>query len=167
MAEPFLGEIRICSFGFAPRGWAKCDGQLLLIAQNSALFAILGTTFGGDGITTFALPDFRERFPMHTSGTHNLGETGGEKSHVLTSAELPAHTHPVAASGAAASASGAAGALWAASSARDGIYASAADTTLNPATVLAAGSGADHENLPPYLALNFIIAIQGIFPSRN
>src|SRR5919199_1024895 len=98
MAEPFLSEIRIMSFGFAPKGWATCNGQTLPINQNQALFALLGTTFGGNGQTTFALPNLQGRVPVHVGGGHTLGEAGGEQAHTLTQAEMPTHTHAVAAS---------------------------------------------------------------------
>jgi microcystin-dependent protein len=167
--EPFLAEIRITSFQFAPKGWAMCNGQVLPINQNQALFSLLGTTYGGNGTSNFALPDMMGRAPMHSSGAHALGESLGEESHTLTVAEMPTHVHALRASGkAAASSSPNAGVL--AAPARGGTPAFAAATSLvplNPASIAVAGGGQPHENRAPYLAVNFIIALQGIFPSRN
>ena len=169
MATPFLSQIDIFSFNFAPKGYALCNGQLLPINQNQALFSLLGTTYGGDGRTNFALTNLQGRAPMHFSGTHALGQAGGEEGHTLTAAEMPAHVHTLRASGkVAASSSPNAGVL--ASPARGGTPAYAAPANLvalNPAAIAAAGGSQPHENRPPYLALNFIIALLGIFPSRN
>ncbi len=167
MAEPFLSEIRMMSFPFPPKGWALCDGQLLPINQNQALFALLGTTYGGDGRTTFALPDLRARVPIHTGHGHSLGGRGGELAHTLAVGELPAHRHGVGAStsrsgGVAAPTGhylGAAGNLYA--------PAASQSTTLGPGTVGSTGGGQAHLNAQPYLALSFCIALQGIFPSQN
>jgi microcystin-dependent protein len=167
--EPFLAEIRITSFAFAPRGWALCNGQLLPINQNQALFSILGTTYGGDGRQTFALPNMMGRAPMHPSSTHPLGESQGEEAHTLTAAEMPAHVHALRASGKAGASSSPAGGVLAATG-RGATPAYAAVTSLvplNAAAVASAGGSQPHENRPPYLAVNFIIALQGIFPSRN
>jgi microcystin-dependent protein len=167
--EPFLAEIRITSFQFAPKGWAMCNGQVLPINQNQALFSLLGTTYGGNGTSTFALPNMMGLAPMNSSGEHALGESLGEESHTLTVAEMPAHVHALRASGkVAASSSPNAGVL--AATARGATPAFAAATSLvplNPAAIALSGGGQPHENRPPYLALNFIIALQGIFPSRN
>lgn len=167
MAEPFLAEVRICSFNFAPQGWAFCNGQLLPINQNQALFSLLGTTFGGDGQTNFALPDLRGRFPMHFGNGHFLGERGGETAHTLTAQEMPVHTHAVTASGATGTLADPAGALWAASSTRDNLYVASPNTVMSSSAVAMAGGSQSHENMPPYHALNFVIALVGIFPSRN
>ncbi len=165
MSEPFLGEIKIVSFNFAPKGWALCNGQLLPISQNQALFSLLGTTYGGDGRTTFALPDLRGRVPFHFGNGHVQGEVGGEEAHTLNLQELPAHAHTPNGSSNGASAASPAGNVWASTAA--GGYSASADTTLNPASVTSTGGGQAHQNMSPFLALNFCIALQGIFPSRN
>ncbi len=166
MAEPFLSEIRIMSFSFAPRGWALCNGQLLPINQNQALFSLLGTTFGGDGRVNFALPDFRARTPIHVGSSHTLGERGGEQNHTLSAAELPQHTHTV--QGSSISAGGAALPVNAVHApANNAYHAPSSLTTLHPASVTASGGSQAHLNAQPYLALNFTIALQGIFPSPN
>ena len=165
MAEPFLSEIRIMSFGFAPVGWAFCNGQLLPISQNQALFAILGTMYGGNGTTNFALPNLQGRVPIHmsTSGFPE-GQTGGSASVTLLSNQI-GHGHPVKASG-TATASTAAGNFPAPSSAGDA-YGGSLDTAMNPAIVSTVGGNQPHNNLQPYLVLTYCIALQGIFPSRN
>ncbi|PTA68507.1 phage tail protein [Deinococcus arcticus] len=169
MDEPFIGTIQICALPFAPRGWATCDGQLLPINQNQALFSILGTTYGGNGQTNFALPDLRGRVPMHwgTQGglPMNLGQAGGQATHTLTLAELPAHSHALGASASAGSTSLPAGALLASAP----LYAAASSplTALANTTVGSAGGSQPHPNLPPLSTLNFVIALVGIFPSRN
>ncbi len=166
MSEPFLGEIRLMSFSFPPKGWAQCNGQILPISQNQALFSLLGTTYGGDGQTTFALPDLRGRVPVHFDGTQFFqGQQGGEESHTLQITELPTHTHTVAAGSGAASVASPANAYWADSG--KAIYASDVDTTMAPGITPSVGGSQSHANLSPYLALNFCIALQGIFPSRN
>ncbi len=165
MAEPFLGEIRIFSFNFPPKGWALCNGQLLPINQNQALFAILGTTYGGDGITTFALPNLQGRVPVHTGSGITLGQSAGEQSHTLSISELPAHTHTPVGNPANATSSSPAGNVWA--SLGSGGYSPAPNTAMNAASILAAGGSQPHDNMSPYLVLNFCIALQGIFPSRN
>lgn len=180
MSEPFIGEIRIFAGNFAPRGWAFCDGQLLPIAQNTALFSIVGTTYGGDGRTTLGLPNLQGRTPVH-AGTgpgltnRRLGQQGGVQDVTLTQAQMPAHTHATAA---------AAGNLVATTNPPNtadprGNWLAAADvfgsdppnvdmsTDLFGDDISATGGGQAHTNMPPYLALNFIIALQGLFPSRN
>jgi len=165
MAEPFLSEIRIMSFNFAPRGWAMCNGQLLPINQNQALFSLLGTTYGGNGTTTFALPDLQARVPIHVGSGHTLGERAGEQAHTLLISELPTHTHDQHASPSTGDALNPTGAVLASSS---NVYRAAdSATTLNPVSVTDVGGGQAHQNMQPFLALTFCIALQGIFPSRN
>lgn len=166
MADPFLGEVKIMAFNFAPRGWALCNGQILPIAQNQALFALLGTTYGGNGQTTFALPDLRSRVPVHFGAGITLGERAGETSHTLTLSEMPAHTHTAKATAAAAGTGDPTGAFWA-NAGRTNFTTEAPNNLMNAATVASVGGSQPHQNMPPFLTLNFCIALQGIFPSRN
>lgn len=170
MGTPFIGEIRLMSFGFAPRNWAQCNGQLLPINQNQALFSLLGTTYGGNGITTFALPDLRGRVPVHAGNTISLGQRGGAETVALTAAQLPAHRHALQSTTDFANASVPGGALPAAK-ARGGIdvYVPAGSplVPLNPAAVANTGGSQPHENRQPFETLNFCIALQGIFPSSS
>ena len=166
MSEPFLGEIKIISWNFPPKGWAFCNGTLLPINQNQALFSILGTTYGGDGRQTFGLPNLQGRTPMHVGNGIVLGELGGETAHTLNISELPAHNHVPVGSSASATVRPAAGNLWCAD-ATNNPYSATQNTSMNPATVSAIGGNQPHENMSPYLVLNFIIALQGIFPSQN
>ena len=164
MSEPFLSEIKVVSFNFPPKGWALCNGQLLPINQNQALFALLGTTYGGNGQTNFALPNLRGRVPIHF-GTHNLGEAAGSTSVTVNIQQLPTHIHPLQATNAnGAIANPNAAVLGALNNAYSNPTAL---TTINPATVTSVGGSQPHNNMMPYLVLNFIIALQGIFPSRN
>jgi microcystin-dependent protein len=166
MSEPFLGEIKIISWNFPPKGWAFCNGQLLPINQNQALFSILGTTYGGDGRVNFGLPNLQGRMPVHTGDGIVLGERGGETAHTLNISELPAHTHtPVGSSTLPPTAPGAAGNLWSANNAKP--FAASPNVAMNPACILPTGGSQPHENMSPYLVLNFIVALQGIFPSQN
>jgi microcystin-dependent protein len=170
MAEPFLSEIRIMSFVFAPKGWALCNGQLLPINQNQALFSLLGTTFGGDGRVNFALPDLRSRTPIHVGSGHTLGERGGEQAHTLSIAELPQHTHVLNATTAQASATTNAAnpTEMLAQSNFSSLYASAsALVAAAPNAVSNVGGSQAHLNMQPFLTLTFAIALQGIFPSPN
>jgi len=165
VAEPFLSEIRVMSFGYAPRGWALCNGQLLPINQNQALFSLLGTTFGGDGRVNFALPDLRGRTPIHVGSGHTVGERGGEQAHTLSTAELPQHSHPFNASQANASAAMPLNAMFGTS---NNMYAAATNlTTINAGTITNVGGSQPHLNMQPFLTLSFCIALQGIFPSPN
>jgi microcystin-dependent protein len=170
MAEPFLSEIRIMSFNFPPKGWAFCNGQFLPINQNQALFSLLGTTYGGNGQTTFALPDLRGRIPIHVGVGFTLGQAGGQTSHTLTMSEMPAHTHFVNASSSQGNAQnpnfGGTGNLLAQDPGN--VYGPPQNlTALNAGSVSNVGGSQPHENMQPYLALNFCIALVGIFPSPN
>ncbi len=170
MAEPFLSEIRIMSFNFAPKGWAMCNGQLLPINQNQALFSLLGTTYGGDGRVNFALPDLRARVPIHEGAGHTLGERGGEQAHTLTVSELPQHVHFAQANSALATAVDPTSSFLAQPSAAMGsIYSSNPSplAALNPASITNTGGSQAHLNMQPFLTLSFCIALQGIFPSPN
>ncbi len=165
MAEPFLSEIRIMSFSFAPKGWALCNGQFLPINQNQALFALLGTTFGGNGQTTFALPDLRARTPIHVGAGHTLGQKGGEPVHTLTLAELPAHTHTLNGTNENGAVANPLGAVLGAA---NNVYHAPVDaTTMSPGSVTTVGGSQPHDNTQPSLTLSFCIALQGIFPSPN
>lgn len=166
MSEPFLAEVRIVGFNFAPRGWAMCDGQILPINQNQSLYSLLGTTYGGDGRTSFALPDLRSRVPIHEGEGHRLGKRGGEETHALTVAEIPAHKHEIKASTDTSTDSSPAGDVLATSS--DDTYHENTNRVNMASGVLAnAGGGQNHDNMQPFLVVNFIIALQGLFPSRN
>ena len=168
MSDPFIGEIRMVGFNFAPRGWAQCSGQLLSISQNQALFSLLGTTYGGNGQTTFALPDLRGKLPIHVGQGHTLGETGGEPAHTLTTPEMPTHVHVLQATTATAAANIPANTLLLGNTAPNDLYTGAASLTpLQSATVSNAGSSQAHTNMQPFLTINFCIALQGIFPSQN
>jgi microcystin-dependent protein len=167
MSEPFLSEIKIVSFNFPPKGWALCNGQFLPINQNQALFALLGTTYGGNGQTTFALPNLRGRVPIHFDGSHDLGEAAGSTSVTVNIQQLPTHTHAMMGSTTAGDTPSPTSTVLASTPAL--IYGSPAAplTTLNPINVTSVGGNQPHNNMMPYLTLNFIIALQGIFPSRN
>lgn len=165
MAEPFLSEIRIMSFVFAPKGWALCNGQLLPINQNQGLFSLLGTTFGGDGRVNFALPDLRGRVPIHVGSGHTLGERGGEQAHTLSIAEVPTHTHTAGASSANGTTPIPLNNVLAAA---NNLYAAPTNlTSLNATTVTNIGGSQAHLNMQPFLTLSFCIALQGIFPSAT
>jgi microcystin-dependent protein len=172
MADPFVAEIRIFPFNFAPRGWAFCDGQLLPLSQNTALFSLLGTTYGGDGRTTFALPNLQGRAAIaHGQGPgltlRDLGEQGGSDTVTLLTSEIPTHTHTLTTSTGDATQSTPAGALLATGIAV-GMYASTSPTvTLAPSTLAIAGSSQPHQNAMPSLVFNFCIALQGVFPPRS
>lgn len=161
--DPFLGEIKIVSFNYPPQGWASCDGQIMQIQQNQALYALLGITYGGNGTTTFALPDFRGKVPLHFGAGFGFGSSGGEAKHTLTAAEIPSHTHTVRASSAVPDVPAPADNVWPAVT--EG-YASGSNAVMNSAALGSTG-GQPHENRQPYLVLNFVIALQGIWPSRD
>jgi microcystin-dependent protein len=164
VSTPFLGEIKIVSFNFPPKGWAGCNGQLLPINQNQALFSLFGTTFGGDGRVNFGLPDLRGRAPMHVGAGHTSGERGGEIAHTLSQAEMPTHTHTLTANGGAGNTGVPAGNFLA--DTVDKVYSQPQSLIpLVAGTVGNAGGSQAHTNMQPYLVLNFIVALQGIFPS--
>ncbi len=171
MSTPFLSEIRVVSFSFAPRGWALCNGQLLPINQNQALFSLLGTTYGGNGQTNFALPDLRGRVPIHMGGGFSLGQRAGEEFHTLIVPELPQHTHFAQASSKAADQPTPGGNLFGTvdlTTFTTNLYGPAASLTpMAPSAVSNVGGSQPHENRQPFLVLSFIIALQGIFPSQN
>jgi microcystin-dependent protein len=168
MAEPFLSEIRIMSFGFAPKGWALCNGQLLPINQNQALFSLLGTTYGGDGRVNFGLPDLRSRVPIHFGDGFTLGERGGEAAHTLTIAELTTHIHVLNGTGTAASQPVPTGALLATTAATDPAYSAPSSlVAMFPGAIGNTGGSQAHLNQQPFLVLTFCIALQGIFPSQT
>jgi microcystin-dependent protein len=168
MAEPFIGEIRMMSFNYPPKGWALCNGQLMAINQNQALFSLLGTNYGGDGRVNFGLPNLEGRVPMHTQGSQlpPVGEVGGEYAHTLSIAELTAHVHGVQASSATQSGNqsptgrylGGGGNVY---------HPPGALSAMRPSTVASTGGGQPHDNTPPYLTISFCIALQGIFPSQT
>lgn len=171
MADPFVGEIRMVGFNYAPRGWAVCDGQLLPISQNTALFSLLGTQYGGNGQTNFALPDLRGSVPMMWGQgpgltSRSIGEVGGEANVTLTQAEMPAHSHGAFATAATVDRSSPAGNVPGGAD-RAPMYRGAADSALAADALAPAGSGGPHPNHQPSLALMFVIALQGVFPPRS
>ena len=173
MGTPFMGEIKIVAFNFAPQGWAFCNGQFLPINQNQALFSLFGTNYGGDGEVNFALPDMRGRIPNHIGNGHTLGERGGQAAHTITQSEMPAHNHFITASTRVPvvddpnSVSDPTGAYFGRTS-HPGYHApSGGLTTLNPFSLGNTGGSQPHNNMAPYLVLNFIVALIGVFPSRN
>lgn len=173
MSDPFLGEIKMFAGNFAPVGHSFCNGALQSIAQNTALFSLLGTFYGGDGQTTFALPDLRGRIPVGMGNgplltPKTLGESAGVEAVTLLATQMPAHNHPPKCSPTAGDSTSPAGNFWAANgNSSQAEYAAAGNAAMNPATVSQAGSNQAHTNLMPFLAMNFIIAIEGIYPSRN
>ena len=176
MSEPFLAEVRIVAFNFAPRGWAFCDGQILPINQNQSLYSLLGTTYGGDGRTSFALPDMRGRVPMHVGrsnggAVHTEGQKSGEETHTLAASEMPQHTHTLMGTTNTANQSSPSSHIPAQIPTTGGeVYSDISvgpNSTFNPAAIAHVGGGQAHENMQPYLVINFCIALQGLFPSRN
>jgi len=173
MASPYLGEIRLVSFNFAPKGWAQCNGQVMTIQQNTALFAVLGTFYGGNGTTNFNLPDFRGRTAFHQNGGGNtrppfpIGSQGGEEMHTLTTQEMAAHSHTPMATGTGVNNSSPVNNFWG-SNANNPQYSTASINTPMAVNALANNSGSQpHENRAPYLVVNYIIALQGIFPTQG
>ncbi|WP_461054068.1 phage tail protein [Spirosoma arcticum] len=182
MTDPFLGMIALFGFNFAPRGWAFCNGQLLSISQNSALFALLGTQYGGDGVNTFALPNLQSRVPLGMGqgpglSNYTIGQQGGSENVTLLSTQMPAHNHMLTGSGNAATVSDLRGSVLASTNGADTVngdavtvhaYAPAGNAVVaDPSAITPAGGNQPHENVQPYLAMNYCIALQGIFPSRN
>ncbi len=174
MSEPFLGEIQMIGFNFAPRGWAFCDGQILPINQNQSLYSLLGTTYGGDGRTSFALPDLRSRTPLHRGDGNTLGRKSGVETVTLTAAEMAAHTHTVKGEDKVGDTSDPTNHVVAEAPAPGGgpitiyhTYDVATRVAMHTGTITNAGGGQPHDNMQPFLTINFIIALRGLFPSRN
>lgn len=172
--DPFVGEIRVVGFNFAPRGWAFCNGQLLPISQNTALFSLLGTFYGGDGKSTFALPGLNDMIPINQGQGPGLtdrfiGEQGGSEFVTLLVSEIPAHSHQVTAEAGTANQTSPSTNIWSSLSGRTPppLYSNAPNVTMSPLATAVSGSSFPHNNMPPYLVLNFIIAMQGVFPPRG
>lgn len=165
MSQPFIGEIRMFPGNFAPQGWAFCDGSLLSISQNDALFALIGTTYGGDGQNTFALPDLRSRVPIHQGSGFPLAQAGGAEAVTLTVPQLPSHTHAPQAITPSGSQAGPGGAAWAQSSLNQ-FSTSAPSAGMDPGALGSAGGSQPHDNMMPFLAINFILSLFGIFPTQ-
>lgn len=167
MSEPFVGEIRPFGFQFAPRGWMECNGQLLAISQYQALFSLLGAMYGGDGRTTFGLPDLRGRAAMHVGQTHAQGQRGGVENVVLTAAQLPQHTHAAECSNVPATQTSPAGKFWAQDANGNVVFNNTGGTTMAPTAIENTGGGQPHQNMQPYLVVNYCIAVEGVYPSRG
>ncbi len=166
MSQPFVGEIRLVGFSFAPVGWAICDGSLLPIAEYETLFNLIGTTYGGDGVNTFAVPDMRGRVPVHQGPGYVLGQTGGVEQVTLTAGQLPAHTHALAASSATATPAAFRSAMLGSSSTASYYGSGTPTTAMAPGALAQAGGSQPHENMAPTLTLNFVISLFGIFPPQ-
>ncbi len=168
MGTPYLGQLLLASWNFAPKGYALCNGQTMAINQNQALFAVLGTTYGGNGISTFALPNLQGRVPVGYSGDYPIGTVGGQDSHTLLPTEVPGHTHTLQGTASSASTPAPANNAFATTAGNLTLYAGASGlTALNQGTIPAAGGSQPHENRQPYLVMNWCIALTGIFPSRS
>jgi microcystin-dependent protein len=166
MSEPYIGEIRLFGGNFEPNGWAFCNGQLLSIAQNAALFNLIGTTYGGDGQTTYALPDLRSRIPVHQGTAFPMGQAAGAEQVTLTTPQLPAHTHTLQATAVDGTSADPTNNVWAESDART-FSTATPDATMDPSVLGTAGGGQAHDNTMPFVAMNFIISLFGVFPSQN
>lgn len=167
MAQPYIGEIRMFAGNFAPAGWMFCEGQLLPISENETLFNLIGTTYGGDGQSTFALPDLRGRLPIHQGNGLNFAETGGVEEVTLTTSQIPVHNHAFLASQATGVSNNAINNVVASSPSVDLFYASSADATMNAQSLTPKGGSQPHTNMQPYLCVDFIISLFGIFPSQT
>jgi microcystin-dependent protein len=167
MSNPFIGEIRMFAGNFAPAGWALCQGQLIPISENDTLFNLIGTTYGGDGQENFALPDLQSRIPLHAGSNYILGQSGGVESVTLNTQQMPAHTHPFVANTALALSPDPAGNILAQPPVLNLYFGDVAGAALNPSSILPAGGSQPHENLQPYLVINFIISLFGIYPSPS
>jgi microcystin-dependent protein len=166
MSEPYVGEIRMVGFNFAPNGWALCNGQLLAISENTTLFTLIGTTYGGDGQNTFGLPNLQGRIPFHQGNSFVMGQIAGTETATLVTNQLPAHTHALAASSAAGTQPAPTGGYWAQSTLAE-YSTEAAAHTMAPTAVGSTGGSQPHDNMPPFLVINFVISLFGIFPSQN
>jgi microcystin-dependent protein len=168
MSDAYIGEIRMFAGNFAPQNWAFCNGQIMSIAENQALYQVIGTTYGGDGQNTFALPNLQSRLPVHQGSGFQMGQLGGEEQVTLTAQQIPQHTHAVAASTTTGNQSGPSGRVWAASTLNQFASATPAPTVaMSPAAIRNNAGGQPHENMMPYLVVSFIIALFGIFPSQG
>jgi microcystin-dependent protein len=167
MSEPFLGELRLMSFNFAPKGWALANGQVLPINQNQGLFSLYGTMYGGNGQTTFAIPDLRGRVPIHFGNGFSQGQVGGEFAHTLTQAEMPVHTHVAQGTSTGADTPVPTGNLLGAANNEYASPNAGGLTSLDPTSISSVGGSQPHENMQPYLTISFCVALQGIFPSQN
>jgi microcystin-dependent protein len=168
MAQPFLGEVRLMSFVFPPKNWALCNGQLLPINQNQALYSVLGTYYGGDGHTTFGLPDFRTRMPIGIGGQYAVGQKGGEATHTLAMSEMPSHSHVTFASASVANTSTASNSVALAQTQQAFLYSPVGNNSTMAGNALGPyGNSQPHENMQPYMTVSFCIALVGIFPNRN
>lgn len=167
MAQPYIGEIRLFAGNFAPVGWMFCEGQLVPISENEALFQLIGTTYGGDGEETFSLPDLRGRIPVHMSSNYQIGQSGGVEDVTLTTAQIPVHNHALVSSTSTGSGSTPVGSLLAKSTSKSMYRSGGSPVMLNAASVSPAGGSQPHSNMQPYLCINFIISLFGIFPSQT
>lgn len=167
MAQPYVGELRIFAGNFAPAGWMFCEGQLLPISENETLFVLIGTTYGGDGQSTFALPDLRGRLPLHQGNSHTLAETGGAEEVTLSINQIPSHSHPMIGSSGNGSQSNPQNNVLASSTLVKLYSGEAADTAMAPTSITSVGGNQPHTNFQPYLCVNYIISLFGIFPSQN